>query len=83
MRGTPNEWASRAIGLYVEWNADRIVAEVNQGGDLVEPCALSTAFNAVRATRGKFVRHKSGRMRRQRRDTPDPQTLPLSIAGPV
>lgn len=33
---TPDGWAKAAIELYEELRADRIVAEVNQGGDMVE-----------------------------------------------
>jgi phage terminase large subunit-like protein len=32
----PTEWAGRAIDAMRRWNADRLVAEVNQGGDMVE-----------------------------------------------
>jgi phage terminase large subunit-like protein len=32
----PVEWARRAISAYSEFGADRIVAEVNNGGDMVE-----------------------------------------------
>jgi phage terminase large subunit-like protein len=60
MRGSPNQWATRAIALYREWQADRIVAEVNQGGDLVENTLRAidrnVSFKAVRATRGKYTR---------------------------
>jgi phage terminase large subunit-like protein len=32
---SPDGWAKRAIAAYHEWNADRIIAEKNQGGDMV------------------------------------------------
>ena len=32
---SPNAWAHRAISAYYEWDADRIVAEKNYGGDMV------------------------------------------------
>jgi hypothetical protein len=35
MKDKPIKWALRAIGLYYKWNADAIVAEANNGGDLV------------------------------------------------
>src|SRR6516162_5506012 len=40
-RYTPTQWAWRAIALYREHKADRIVAEVNNGGEMVraEPVA--------------------------------------------
>lgn len=53
----PEEWARRAISMYQTWNADRIIAEVNQGGDMVEATLRainpSIPYKAVRATRGK------------------------------
>lgn len=59
-RAKPHEWAAAAIGLYQALEADRIVAEVNQGGDMVEAviraASPDTPFQAVRATRGKWLR---------------------------
>jgi phage terminase large subunit-like protein len=56
----PTEWARAAVALYHKHGADRIVAEVNQGGDLVERVIRSVdplvAFRAVRASSGKHVR---------------------------
>lgn len=56
----PEEWASRSVSLYDTWDADRIVAEINQGGDMVESVIRTVRDNipytAVRATRGKVVR---------------------------
>lgn len=56
----PEEWARRAISLYQSFSADRIVAEVNQGGDMVEATLraqnMNVPYTAVRATRGKAVR---------------------------
>lgn len=53
----PEEWAKRAISLYKTWGADRIVAEINQGGDMVESVLRavdqSIPYRAVRANRGK------------------------------
>jgi phage terminase large subunit-like protein len=49
-----------AISAYVTHRADRIVAEVNNGGDMVGATLRmvdpNVAFTAVRATRGKVVR---------------------------
>ena len=57
---SPERWGSLAVELYHEWNADRIVAEVNNGGDLVERLIRtvdpSVAYRSVHATRGKMVR---------------------------
>lgn len=56
----PAEWARQAVACFHRWKADRIVAEVNKGGDLVERIVRSIdptiSFKAVRATRGKFTR---------------------------
>ncbi len=57
---TPNRWAQKAIAAYQDWRADRIVAEVNNGGDLVETLmrqiAPDISYKALRASRGKIAR---------------------------
>jgi hypothetical protein len=59
-RYTPIEWARIAVAAYKNHGADRIVAEVNNGGDLVEAQMRvvddNVAYTAVHATRGKMVR---------------------------
>jgi phage terminase large subunit-like protein len=59
-RHTPEKWGRIAINTFYEWDADRIVAEVNNGGDLVERLIRNYDFNvpyrSVRATRGKILR---------------------------
>lgn len=58
----PEEWARRAVSLYDTFDADAIVAEVNQGGDLVEAAIQAAARGRsikvikVHATRGKHMR---------------------------
>lgn len=56
----PEIWARRAVQLYHERKADRMVAEVNQGGDMVAAVIRevdpTVALEMVRATRGKWVR---------------------------
>ena len=56
----PAEWASRAVRLYHRLNADAIIAEVNNGGEMIESMIAQVdpriPFKAVRATRGKFTR---------------------------
>jgi predicted phage terminase large subunit-like protein len=56
----PAEWTRTAIAAYRRHNADRIIAEVNQGGDLVENTLRtideSVSYSAVHASRGKYVR---------------------------
>ena len=57
---TPFEWATRAVAMYRKYNADRVVAEVNQGGDLVEEMVRqverTVSYRAVHARRGKVIR---------------------------
>lgn len=62
---SPNDWGSRVIKLVDKYDADGVVAEVNQGGDLVENVIRAAekdlghsriAYKKVRATKGKFVR---------------------------
>lgn len=56
----PDEWARRAVNAYRRWKADRIVAEKNQGGEMVETVIRSVdrqiSFKAVHASRGKVTR---------------------------
>lgn len=58
--GSPDEWAQKVVSAYSEQKADRIIAEVNNGGDLVEAILrtkrLEFAYQAVHATRGKIRR---------------------------
>ena len=57
---SPQGWAEKAIKLYHQYEADRIVAEVNQGGDMVKLTIHniddSISYKAVRASRGKYAR---------------------------
>jgi phage terminase large subunit-like protein len=59
-RYTPGEWAGTAIAAYRAHRADRIVAETNNGGDLVAATLRmvdpGVAYAAVHAARGKFAR---------------------------
>jgi phage terminase large subunit-like protein len=59
-RFTPDAWARRVVEAYKEFKADRIVAERNQGGDLVERMVRlvdrGVSYTSVVATRGKHVR---------------------------
>ncbi len=56
----PTDWAARAIGLYAALDADCLVAEVNQGGEMVTSVLRevdpSVPVKTVRATRGKWLR---------------------------
>jgi phage terminase large subunit-like protein len=59
-RMTPAQWASAVVSAYYKYQADRVVAEVNQGGDLVEHTLRgfdpAIAYKSVYASRGKIAR---------------------------
>jgi phage terminase large subunit-like protein len=59
-RVKPIAWARRAIGAYKDRNADRVIGEVNNGGDLVEATLRmvdrDVSYKAVHASRGKRAR---------------------------
>ncbi len=56
----PEEWGRAAVMAYLRYEADRIVGEENQGGEMVEHVVRSidgnVSYKGVRATRGKVVR---------------------------
>ena len=57
---TPNKWAARAIAEFEAWEADLLLAEVNQGGEMVASVIRAINSNvpvkAVHASRGKWLR---------------------------
>ncbi len=59
-KATPNQWAGEIVSLYHMLEADLIVAEVNQGGEMVRSVLHSTdpsvPVRAVHASRGKWMR---------------------------
>ncbi|MEM8813929.1 MAG: PBSX family phage terminase large subunit [Pseudomonadota bacterium] len=59
-KGGPRDWAERAVAGFDRHDADAIVIEVNQGGDMVrhtlETIRPGLPIVEVRATRGKHVR---------------------------
>jgi predicted phage terminase large subunit-like protein len=59
-RYSPHDWASRALGAYRDHRADRIVAEVNNGGAMVEATLrvldAGVSYKPVHASRGKLAR---------------------------
>lgn len=65
MRATPNEWANKALDLYETFEANEIVAESNQGGEMVKHTIINAArdrgltpprIKLIHASRGKTVR---------------------------
>jgi len=60
LMATPQGWAKTAIQAYYDFKADRIIAEVNNGGDLVEAVIRqvdqNVSYRKVSASRGKQIR---------------------------
>lgn len=56
----PREWAAKAVNAYRRHRADRIIAERNQGGDMVEATIRTidplVPVRTVHASRGKITR---------------------------
>lgn len=57
---SPSAWGARAVALYHRLEADRVVVEINQGGEMVRTILsgidASVPVTEVRATRGKWLR---------------------------
>ncbi|HHH3450567.1 TPA: DNA-packaging protein [Klebsiella variicola subsp. variicola] len=57
---SPNGWATKAIDAYNTHEADAIVIETNQGGDMAEETLRNAGFSGriirVHASKGKFAR---------------------------
>lgn len=64
LRGTPNQWANRAIDAYQQYEANRIIGEGNNGGEMIETViryaaqarGISVPYSMVYASRGKETR---------------------------
>lgn len=60
LKASPQEWATKAVQAYEKHKADRIVAETNNGGDLVihllQQVKATVPTKKVTASRGKHVR---------------------------
>lgn len=60
INGSPAEWGRAAVKAYEDFGADRLVAEVNFGGAMVEAVIRNVdpdvSYQEVRASRGKIVR---------------------------
>ncbi len=59
-QASPLTWARAAVRAFHLFEADRLIAETNQGGEMVESLIRqvdrNVAFRAVRARRGKYIR---------------------------
>lgn len=60
LRGSPNQWAKRAVMAYYDHGASHIVAEKNQGGEMVREVINnydpSVPVKLVHASKGKIAR---------------------------
>lgn len=60
LRGTPREWATAAITAYRTRRADRVIGEINNGGEMIEfvlrTIDKAIPYRAVHASRGKATR---------------------------
>lgn len=60
LQGSPHEWARQAVVAYHKFKADRLVAEENQGGEMVKQTIhhvdRQVAYRGVHAYRGKVLR---------------------------
>lgn len=56
----PDAWAKRAVELYWQWEADRVIGEANNGGDMIEAVLrhqdANVSYSKVTASRGKAIR---------------------------
>lgn len=63
-RYNPRAWAGAIATAYERWKADRVFAEVNNGGQLVEAnlraheAGRALPYKAIHASRGKQIRHE-------------------------
>lgn len=60
LRGSPAAWGAQVVKAYHAYGANRVVVEVNQGGDLVtqnlRAVEAGLPIKKVRASRGKWTR---------------------------
>ena len=60
LRGSPYDWAVRTNYAFEKYGADRVIGEVNNGGDLVEVNIRTVnrkiPYSKVYASRGKYIR---------------------------
>lgn len=60
MKGTANQWATKVVDAYKNLEADRVIGEANNGGDLIEAVIRAKdptiSYKKVTASRGKTKR---------------------------
>lgn len=59
-RVSPDNWARRIVQAFDDFKADKVIGEVNNGGDLVELTIRTVrrdiSYKSVHASRGKYIR---------------------------
>ena len=81
---TPNSWALRAAHLFDKFNATRIIAEDNVGGDMVKSTLKNSVertlpYKGIKARRGKYIRAEP--VAALYEQTPVEPTIPLGYNG--
>jgi predicted phage terminase large subunit-like protein len=60
MKGSPEAWMRKAVEMYKKHKCDRVIAETNNGGDMIEALLrqvdANVPYRKVTASRGKKVR---------------------------
>jgi len=60
MKGSPEAWMRKAVEMYRKHKCDRVIAETNNGGDMIEALLrqvdANVPYRKVTASRGKKVR---------------------------
>lgn len=60
LKASPMTWADQVVTAYYQFKADRVIGEINNGGDLVETiirqAGKNVSYLSVRASRGKMTR---------------------------
>ena len=90
---SPSEWAKAVADAYDHWGADRVVAEGNQGGEMIEAVlrqvAPTVSYRKVMARKGKAARaepvaalYEQGRVRHLRGLGPlEDQMCRMAVGG--
>jgi phage terminase large subunit-like protein len=59
-KGKPDKWGNAVVTSYYKYCGDRIIGEVNNGGDMIEYVIKTidenVSYKSVRATKGKYIR---------------------------
>lgn len=60
LMASPNGWATQVVAAYTKYRANRIIAEINNGGEMVENTirvvSKNVSYKGIHASRGKVVR---------------------------